>query len=126
MTATTPHVLIVTAHPDCPTDPDLYHYDIECPGVSPSCRAWTECTTAGCNVNREYNHDTVDALGHGQPHRHIHGTWMVEAGYCYVQSHDGMPDAVAGRFGPGRHLVGFDIDVPDDGDIQIFAVGVKS
>jgi hypothetical protein len=122
MTTPDPHVLIVTADADHPTDPDLYHYEIECPGLSPSCRAWAECTMAGCNVNREYNHDTVDALGHGEPHRYILGTWMAASDHCYVQNHDGMPDAVAGRFGPGRHPVDFDSDIPDDGDILIFAI----
>jgi hypothetical protein len=114
------HYLIVTADPEDPQERDFYDYEVECPGVTDECRRWEQCVASTCTVAREYQFDAREALGHGEHHRYINGMWMTPTEHCYVQGHDGLPDAVAGYFELGRHPIGW--DVGDGTEIEVYPI----
>jgi hypothetical protein len=115
------HVLIVTADADGPTDTDLFAYEIECPGVTDSCRRYEDCSAS--EEEREELEAAEDAgqrpaVAHGKRHFMYDGVWCAETDCCNVAGHDNMPDDVAGRFEPGRHPVDFDFG--DGTEIAVF------
>lgn len=112
-----PHVLVVTVDPD---DPELLDYEVECPGVTDECREWRACTVINCTLIGEYKFTVTGRLAHGERHKYINGTWMTSTSNCYVACHDGLPDAVAGRFPVGRHAIGH--DVGDGTEIEVYAI----
>lgn len=112
------HVLIVRPDPADP-HPDFYEYEVDCPGVTDQCRRWEECAVADCPISAEW--DDGDSEAHGQPHKLIAGMWMTPTEHCYVAVHDGLPDAVAGDFAPGRHDI--DWEVGDGTELSVFAAG---
>lgn len=99
---------------DCTEDPDL-RYDIECPGVTNSCRAWDECRT--CYVPRVgISSDVKDQLeqhgeAHGQPHQYIDGRWMTPTSHCYVAGHDALSEegSYIANGQPGRWPVAHEV-----------------
>lgn len=121
MTETTgQHILVVTADAEDP-DPDLYEYDVECPGVADDCRRYEDCLATADEVAalQSAADNGSEAVAHGRKHLHIDGMWMAATDLCYVATHDGMPDAVAGRFEPGRHPITW--DVGDGTELIVFA-----
>ena len=117
------HVLIVTPDAGDPADSDLFTYEIECPGVTDSCRRYEACSAgAEERENLEAAEDAGQrpAVAHGQRHFMYDGVWCAETDRCNVAGHDSMPNDVAGRFQPGRHPVDFDFG--DGTEIAIFAI----
>jgi hypothetical protein len=117
-----PHILIVKPDPD---DPESLDYEVECPGVTDACREYRDCL-----ANDSEQAALVRAMDDGQPivahgkrHLNIEGTWMAETDFCYVQGHDGLPDAVDGYFPVGRHAIGW--DVGGGMDIEIYNIGCE-
>lgn len=116
------HVLIVTPDPDDPNDEDLFTYDSECPGVTDRCRSYQDCQAD--EAEREALETAIDngqpVVAHGARHLKFDGLWCAETDHCNVIAHDGLPEAIAGRVGPGRHP--FDFDFGDGTEIAIFLV----
>jgi hypothetical protein len=105
------HFLIVTPDPRAPEETDYFTYAVECPGVTDKCRRYEDCSAD--NAERDLLEDALDAdtqrpVAHGVKHLLIDETWCAATDLCNVRDHDGLPDAVAGRFPPGRHAIDFD------------------
>lgn len=114
---TAPHILVVTADPD----PEFEHdYAVECPGVTPECQRWEPCDRYDCPVPSDTDEAYDRPVAHDEVHRYIGDRWMTPTGSCYLVWHDGLPDAVAGRFKPGRHPICW--DVGDGTELWIFAL----
>lgn len=113
------HVLVVTADPD---DPENLTYEIECPGVSDTCRQYLDCVAGDAEqvALEQAADDDRPRMSHGKRHLKIDGTWMAETDFCYVQGHDRLPDSVVGRFPVGRHPIGW--DVGDGTEIEVYAI----
>jgi len=117
----TQHFLIVTTDPDDPNDADLFEYMVECPGVTDECRRYEDCVPN--DAERELLDKAMDneaePVAHGVKHLEIDGTWCAATNLCNVRDHDGLPDAVTGRFTVGRHAI--DWDFGDGTEIAVYA-----
>lgn len=129
-----PHVLVLTGPCEdceatdhaapCVNDQHSYDYAVECPGVTDACRMYRECTAcsvrAAAGLPPEADEET--GMGHGVPHRRIGGLWMTPTDDCYVQTIDGLADAVADlNLSLGRYLI--DHDFPGDpNSLLLFAL----
>lgn len=102
------HTLIVTPSAARPDDEDGYSYEVDCPGVTDSCRLWEDCGAGFDEQQVLENRNERHPVAHGKRHSFIDSLWMAETTACYVATHDGLPDAVSGSFAPGRHAIDFD------------------
>ncbi len=115
------HILVVASDP---SDPENLSYEIECPGVTDACREYQDCLASEAEqaVLERAVDDGKPLVAHGKRHLKIDGTWMAETGHCYVQGHEGLPDAVDGRFPVGQHPIGW--DVGDGTEIEVYALAM--
>lgn len=134
------HVLVATIDkcPDCPTDglcddcgddPQL-DYAIECPGVTPACALWLECST--CYVprvglaaeRREELEQTGEA--HGVEHQWIDGRWMTPTTDCYLAGHDALGEegGYIAQGKPGRWPV--EHEVGDGTELYLHTIEVPA
>jgi hypothetical protein len=115
------HFLIVTPDPADPDDTDLFDYAVECPGVTDACRRYEDCVPDNAELEHLENayDDSAVPFAHGVKHIHIDGMWCAATDKCNVRDHDGLGDAVAGRFPTGRHAVDFDFG--DGTEIAVYA-----
>lgn len=61
-----------------------YDYEVECPGVEDSCRAWIECRTCSPGSRLE-----EDEIRHGVRHREFYGGWIgAETEQCLAHALD--------------------------------------
>ena len=116
----TQHFLIVTADHEDPGDPDLFSYAVECPGVTDECRRYEDCvaTDTERQLLEAAQDNGTEPVTHGVKHLMIDAVWCAATQMCNVRDHDGLPDAVAGRFPVGRHAI--DWDFGDGTEIAVY------
>lgn len=122
-TPTKIHYLVVTPNPEDPGNDDANNHEVECPGVTPECEGWLECADDDCDHDALEDAESEgdgEPIQHGKTHRNIAGMWMTQTGQCYLAGHDGLPDAVAGQFAPGRHAISW--DVGDGTEVEVFVM----
>lgn len=116
------HTLIVMVDPDPELSPE---YEIECPGVTDSCRMWVECDIPRCgstDAGRDHN-----IVLHGKKHQLIGSTWSVPTDTCYLVVADEMCDAAdflatKERLAAGRYVIGHDFDEGCIADFQLIEI----
>ena len=120
------HTLIIGADPLEPADPDLFTYEIHCPGVTDACRLWVGCEVPECPGNTGGDDTLYDVsdVAHGQKHRYIDESWMVQTDHCYLVSADEMPDAASflvtkAGLSAGEYQVGHDFDEGRIADLHL-------
>lgn len=111
MTTTPAHILTVTA----PTsEHDYPTFEVECPGLTPTCETWGDCEV--CPDTGTYESiDDGDPTVHGVEHRWFSWGWSVPSGLCFVAGHDHLADEAGElRLEPGRYAIGWTVDDETD------------
>jgi hypothetical protein len=105
------HILVVTG-----VAPEDREYAIECPGLTPTCMSWTECTDPTCATRDDPDGD--EGVLHGVDHRWFSFGWCVPDGECFVASNDYLATAAEyidrGKLPPGRYPVTFSVEDETD------------
>lgn len=109
------HRLLVTE------DKGTLFYQMLCPGITDSCRAYEECDCPQSKVSEEYGDTWIDFFEekevHGVIHKYIDGFWMRPLEVCFPSIDMYLAEAArdAGIRSPGEYLVKWRlIDGPDE------------